>query len=796
MAGLYDIGGRLRFTEELDELPVLTDGYELGCLLTGELELPAEGGRRTLRTGDLFVRNPGEEWHCFAAGSTGAVLLQIPEIEFAGSSPARVLRFAVAPHKQKQNETVSMVLRELARNALSEDPQLALKNKSLYYSILDLMITFFQAEQAAGEEDPLLREMLLFLHRNYARQISLEELAEACSISTSYVSKYLKQKTGKSFFEYLTGIRLRYAKRSLETGGEAISRISFDCGFSSLSLFNRSFRKEYGVTPSEYRRSLTPERSPNLEDAALRRQFAAMVEAADVRRAITLTADVRRGEPYRKNWNEGMNFGHAHELLNSEVQEQLKRLKRRLGFRWLHIAGLFTQNMNIDIRSEQGFNFSRINQMLDFLVENGITPFLDLGFQPWELFFGPSRNFYQRIDLTGYRPEQYESLADAFLQNCLARYGRTAMEDWLFDFSLPWEQEQGEMETYYRCFEALKRAAAEVSPRIRVGGCAIHTYELDRLDRVLAGWEEREARPDFLSVFLYPYHVTRMVPDPSASDHFARTGQHFGPEQNDNYLSDRLAKLETLLARRGYGPDQLYVVGWGFSVSCRNYLNDASYLAAYTVRTLIGCIGRAGMLARTGLSDLIYSSYLPTGELFGGVGLMSPGGIYKPVYYALEFLNRLGDTLLLRDEGSILTRVEGGEYRIVLCNKSYLTAEYYSDGWEEPDVRRMSSYLDGVRRDYVFRLEGVEPGEYQVRIQTIGDKSGAPLIEWGKLDYEEKLSRWELEYLAAICRPRLTNSLCASENGVLTVETSLDPDDVQYIEIVRKKAKTPKNKWF
>jgi len=67
--------------------------------------------------------------------------------------------------------------------------------------------------------------------------------------------KFFKSAMGCSFVSYLNDYRLTMVTRLLTTSDSSILVIAFECGFDNLSYFNRQFKKKFGITPFEYRRT-------------------------------------------------------------------------------------------------------------------------------------------------------------------------------------------------------------------------------------------------------------------------------------------------------------------------------------------------------------------------------------------------------------------------------------------------------------------------------------------------------------------------------------------------------------
>ena len=92
-----------------------------------------------------------------------------------------------------------------------------------------------------------------YIKNNYHKDISLDDVSREVNISPYYFSKLFKETTGENFIEYLTNLRMDKAKELLETTECSMKEICVKTGYSDPNYFSRSFKKNVGVTPTEYK---------------------------------------------------------------------------------------------------------------------------------------------------------------------------------------------------------------------------------------------------------------------------------------------------------------------------------------------------------------------------------------------------------------------------------------------------------------------------------------------------------------------------------------------------------------
>lgn len=95
-----------------------------------------------------------------------------------------------------------------------------------------------------------------YIAGRYNKDMSLDDVSREVNISPYYFSKIFKEETGENFIEYLTSIRMEKAKTLLKDTEYSMKEICSLVGYSDPNYFSRSFKKNVGVTPTEYKEAM------------------------------------------------------------------------------------------------------------------------------------------------------------------------------------------------------------------------------------------------------------------------------------------------------------------------------------------------------------------------------------------------------------------------------------------------------------------------------------------------------------------------------------------------------------
>ena len=107
--------------------------------------------------------------------------------------------------------------------------------------------------QYSQKEQDRIRHIYGFIDQHYQRKITLEEVAALSNLGREAFCRYFKKATGNTFIEFLNQYRISQAKRLLLVN-KNVSETCFNCGFESLSYFNRIFKKVTGENPSKFKK--------------------------------------------------------------------------------------------------------------------------------------------------------------------------------------------------------------------------------------------------------------------------------------------------------------------------------------------------------------------------------------------------------------------------------------------------------------------------------------------------------------------------------------------------------------
>ena len=117
----------------------------------------------------------------------------------------------------------------------------------------ELLHTKPYVNRYSKKEQERIRQIYVLIDERYQNKITVDEVAELCNLTKPAFCRYFKKATGNTFVGFLNQYRISQAKRLLLMG-KNIGETCYECGFESLSYFNRTFKKVTDENPSEFKK--------------------------------------------------------------------------------------------------------------------------------------------------------------------------------------------------------------------------------------------------------------------------------------------------------------------------------------------------------------------------------------------------------------------------------------------------------------------------------------------------------------------------------------------------------------
>lgn len=697
--------------------------------------------------------------------------------------------------KDERYDELRRLMKKLLNHYLSNQAKTAdFGHIALCYQILELLSVHFLVQAADKEnvdnndrfEDRIL-QINNYIRANYNQPISLKELSEKLFLSNGYLSRFFKKNYGMSFAEYLSNVRLYHAVDELLYTDIPITRIAYDNGFASVTVFNKVFKKTYGETPSSFRRKSTEtkrEKKEKTRDRTVEMRLERILteEGMDIKpeetgEHICVEASAAAEKRVVPVWNHMMNIGAAEDLLRSEVREHLILLKEVFGIKYVRFWNVFAKELLIDTKQSGGvYNFSRLDSVLDFILQQGMKPHIELGPKPRRIHKNVQDSLTQMEEGTPIEEDRWQMLIDAMMKHFLQRYGQAELESWRMEL---WCDERLPKNTqsraqYFRLFDITYKTVRKYCNFLEVGGCGFRgDYEQETDRQMLMEWGRRECTPDFISMILYAY-----IRGEEDQDRFSRRST------DSEALVRPVRWMRASMQEAGIPDKKLYVTEWNLTISDRNYINDTCFKGAYVVKNILDLYDVVDDAAYFTGSDRISEYFDSNLILHGGTGLLTKHGILKPAGFAFEFFNRLYPYLISRDSSCIVTTNGHGAYGILCHNMRRLNYNYYFTKENEIEKEHLWKYYEDTKTSELeLVLNDMEDGAYQMKMYRVNEKNGNILYIWKEMQYTQELDREDLKYFKRTCEPKLTIEKVRVKKGRAETKIRLLPNEIIYIKI-------------
>lgn len=792
---------KIRIEREADGARTICPDLILIYVLSGKLEVRKDDGVSELAAGDVILinanryfvtRRQSDEDICYVRLSIAFEL--VSDILLKGNC---MFRCDSSHERGKRYQD----LRDALDKALSiyvgnNADVLDFRFISTCYQVMAVLVDKFLVSSAYVRDEKgqdraaeRVQQINEYVHNNFRSSIRLSDVAKELYLSEGYLSRFIKKTYGMNFVDYLYSVRLYYAVEEMLSSDSSITSIAFKYGFPSVASFDRVFKKNYGMLPSAYRKRMagaaTAAESEGVSEEDLQGVKAYLDSdrgrSSELAASIEITPGMLAGEPLQRSWETTINAGRAESLMNQQLQRHLLEAHEGLGFTYVRVWNVFSENMLIDLKAlGTSFNFSRIDASLDFLVEHHLKPHLELANKTQRVLRNARYASDDPRELMYLPPlDDWKRLIEAFAHHICLRYGVKEVGSWRIELWL--EQvdplTEASIERFLDYFDATYRIFRRHCPGIAIGGCEWRLNgDTSEFKQIVEAWGKRSVRPDFISECVYPYETT-----------FTATGAlESRPIRDGREVLKSLAETKLVLLESKLAGTPLYVTEWNCSICSRNYINDTCYKGADVIRTLLRAYGVVDEMGYYFLSDIESDSFDSSPPLFGGLGMMTKDGVPKPSGYALLFLKKLKPLLVACDENVCVTSDGESSFGIICHNARQLNDYYYRTPEDEVDCDAIGDYFDD-RRDLAIdvTINGIAAGRYHKRTLKVGQHHGSVLDLWRSLEYGDSLAREDVAYIREVCKPQLTIETVECAGGSVGLHLKLLANEFAFVELRR-----------
>lgn len=147
---------------------------------------------------------------------------------------------------------------------ISTQYAIQIENKATVNGCMELIGEMFRAycrlvrSHAISHYSAPVQKAVLYIEENLSGELGLQTLANALELSPGYLSGLFHRETGRTLTEHITDVRMKHAMHLLTTTRLQVQNVAQLCGVPDANYFTKLFRRQYGVTPRHYRRSLPP----------------------------------------------------------------------------------------------------------------------------------------------------------------------------------------------------------------------------------------------------------------------------------------------------------------------------------------------------------------------------------------------------------------------------------------------------------------------------------------------------------------------------------------------------------
>ena len=767
-----------------------SEKLELFYVLKGKIQFSVDEKQYQFHERDMVLLHPGEwyEWDSLKENQDALVCkigMDFYQFQSVLQGKKKIIICNSVEYPEKSYGRIRYIVDNIAKRYIEEENEFVIQ--SLYYTLWEVMRKEFSKENVTEyEHSERMVEILQYIQTHFSDSINLKDLSKKYFLSESALSRMFKKETGQNFVEYLRNIRLEKVRQQLLYTDKKITEIAFESGFSDISALNKNFKKVYGISPGNFRKSKYPENVIKQNDQEIENLKSYLKEQEidnDSAEKNVISLDMCNYEVIKNPHLRCINVGMAADLLEAKVQSQVRYVVEHLGFSYIRISNIFDEQFKIRPKHRyDNLNFDKLDVIFDFLNDINVHPFIELPekLQKNIVAIGNTNIMVDEVKKEVIKSlEEWGYLFEEFLNHMIERYTLEELNSWIFEINDDVECETGaskyiSYETLYSTTYGIIRKYLQDA---KIGGCGVNIeMGKERVRQWLSYCRKISKEPDFLSIISYPYQVEGREVN--------RNYQLLELQSDSNFVQKDLMEYEALLKEMQYSKTPIWITEWNTSLSERNIYNDSCAKACHMLKQMTSVLGKIEGMSYWNVSDCHLRYFDRKKPIMGAIGIITKDGLCKPSYFTYEFFLFVDAKIVGKGENYIVSKRNNKEYTILIFNPQKFNEEYRIKSEDELQMQELPYiFQDKKSRKFSFLLKNLENGKRKISSYSISEQEGNILSEWKKIGYLDSFNRSEIEYLKNRCIPRLEVTRKNVSNHNIKLDISLEPNELKLIYI-------------
>lgn len=736
------------------------DGVSLLLVLRGTIAVQGAGSSKSVQAGEMLLINQGERYRIDGDGNN-----VVARLDIAGHYFARLYeeyfhhRFQLFPEqrtgflRQYVEKLKVLTARVFAVHICADREFASLEINRLLAEILLLLVLHSRGRRIIAGRAPTgysrrIEKVVQFLDANYARHLSLKEVADREHVSFAHLSRLFKEEVGVSFTRYLANHRFEHGLRDLLTTNLPVYQIAQRHGFSSTRQFNVLFRQLHGCTPRRFRENRLNHDAPTSGTipAAISPGSAdhAAIRDADPREVLDLLGPFIRanvgeqhllgayGEAEALILNlsdakvpqrlHGLDYivavGDLKEVLKRDIQGQIATIQQEVGLRFVEIHHLISGGAILpDYQTDEAVPscspYTNSDAAIAFLKNRQISPFVRI---------------YHCNVMQG--PEGYAGKLSKFLRHAIHVFGLDYMQRWHFVYFSEASEEMGNP-AFAQSYLLLRRVIKNMMPGSKVG-LFVHLCTDDDFRGAPLFADGAAHSADFLAYAANPNEqidFSRMD-----GNDFADCAHHV--QRKTRHIRNALKYHNLHLP--------LYLLSWNTLTGDTRRTNGMFFRGALILKTVQDLSGQVDGIG-IWINAEVQREALPKRIDISSLALFYVFNTRRPAFHALKFRQRLRGRIVAHGDNHLVTESCQG-YQVVLTNAASFN----------PYTSIEDRLLEGFRKVLKVTVRGLQPGSYQIRRFIFDQEHGGLYRQFERLQSRYGKDEEMIEHLLRLAVPELT----------------------------------------